>query len=210
MTDVSDAPKLSFDDRGLIAAVVQHSETGEVLMLAYMNLEAYQRTLRGPNVWFYSRSRDELWEKGATSRNYLRFVDAKIDCDGDAILVRALPAGPSCHTGRESCFYKDAVADIEHATRLGPGILDELADTIDSRAKEMPDGSYTAELLRSDITRVAQKVIEEAGETALAASTGASNVADELADLLYHCLVLLQASGVDLDDVWNALTDRRR
>ena len=210
MTNASDVPKLSFDDRGLIAAIVQHSETGEVLMLAYMNLEAYQRTLRGPNVWFYSRSRDELWEKGATSGNYLRFVDAKLDCDGDALLVRALPAGPSCHTGRVSCFYKDAATEAEHATRIGPGILAELAGVISSRAREMPDGSYTTDLLRSDITRVAQKVIEEAGETALAAATGAPNVADEMADLLYHCLVLMQAADVELDDVWNALTDRRR
>ena len=210
MTAPGESATLTFDDRGLLTAVVQHAETGEVLVVAHMNLEAYRRTLAGPNVWFYSRSRDELWEKGATSGNYLKFINATVDCDGDAILITALPAGPSCHTGAASCFHIDADADATHTARVGPGILTELASIIASRAREMPDGSYTAELLRGDVTRVAQKVIEEAGETALAASTGAPNVAEELADLLYHCLVLLRATDVDLDDVWRELGKRRR
>lgn len=210
MKDGESVPQLSYDDRGLVAAVVQHADTGEVLMLAYMNSEAYQRTLRGPNVWFYSRSREELWEKGATSGHYLKFVDAKIDCDGDAILVKALPAGPACHTGRESCFHVPASSDIAKSSRLGPGILIELASVVKRRSEEMPEGSYTTELLRGDITRIAQKVIEEAGETALAASAGADDVADEMADLLYHCLVLLRARDIELDEVWRALSDRRR
>lgn len=209
MTDGQPVPELTFDDKGLVTSVVQHAETGQVLMLAHMNLEAYLRTMRGPNVWFYSRSRDELWEKGATSGNYLRFVEAQIDCDGDAILVKALPAGPSCHTGSESCFHIPASADVNHASRFGPGILDELASVIKSRSQKMPEGSYTTELLRGDIARIAQKVIEEAGETALAASTGSPNIVDEMADLLYHCLVLLRARDIELDEVWRALADRR-
>ena len=210
MNTADDMPTLTFDDRGLLTAVVQDAETGEILVVAHMNLEAYRRTLNGPNVWFYSRSRDELWEKGATSGNFLKFVDAKVDCDGDAILITALPAGPSCHTGATSCFHIDAYADAMHTGRVGPGILTDLASVIASRALDMPDGSYTAELLRGEVSRVAQKVIEEAGETALAASTGAPNVAEELADLLYHCLVLLRAADVDLDEVWRELGKRRR
>ena len=210
MTADNNGPQLAFDDRGLITAIVQHAETSEVLMLAHMNLEAYRRTLAGPNVWFYSRSRDELWEKGATSGNYLRFVDAKLDCDGDAILITALPDGPSCHTGKTTCFHVNADATASSITRSGPGILTELESVIRQRARDLPDGSYTADLLRGEISRVAQKVIEEAGETALAASTGAPNVAEELADLLYHCLVLLRAADIDLDEVWRELAKRRR
>lgn len=209
MKDGQSAPELSFDDRGLVTAVVQHAHTGKVLMLAHMNIEAYDRTLRGPNVWFYSRSRDELWEKGATSGNYLKFVEAEIDCDGDAILVKALPDGPACHTGSESCFHIAASSDIPQTSRIGPGILTELASVIKHRSDEMPEGSYTTELLRGDIARIAQKVIEEAGETALAASTGADDVAEEMADLLYHCLVMLRARDIELDEVWRALSDRR-
>ena len=210
MTAVSNGPRLAFDDRGLITAIVQHAETGEVLMLAHMNLESYRRTLAGPNVWFYSRSRDELWEKGATSGNYLRFVDAKLDCDGDAILITALPDGPSCHTGESTCFHVDADATATGMTRAGPGILTELESIIRQRARDLPEGSYTADLLRGEISRVAQKVIEEAGETALAASTGGRNVPGELADLLYHCLVLLRAADIDLNEVWRELAKRRR
>ena len=210
MTSDSNVPLVTFDDRGLITAIVQHAETGEVLVLAHMNLEAYRRTLAGPNVWFYSRSRGELWEKGSSSGNFLKFVDAKLDCDGDAILITALPAGPSCHTGEPSCFYVDAEMGASHTTRLGPGVLTELASVIDQRARDLPAGSYTAELLRGDVSRVAQKVIEESGEAALAATTGAANLAEELADLLYHCLVLLRAADVDLDDVWRELAKRRQ
>ena len=210
MTVDGSSPRLTFDDRGLITAVVQHAETGEVLVLAHMNLEAYRRTLAGPNVWFYSRSRGELWEKGATSGNYLKVVDAKLDCDGDAILISALPAGPSCHTGEPACFHVDADVSVTHTTRVGPGVLTELASVVEQRAHDLPAGSYTADLLRGDVSRVAQKVIEEAGETALAAATGAPNVAEELADLLYHCLVLLRAADVDLDEVWRELATRRR
>lgn len=210
MTSDSNGPLVTFDDRGLITAVVQHAETGEVLVLAHMNLEAYRRTLVGPNVWFYSRSRGELWEKGSTSGNYLKFVDAKLDCDGDTILITALPAGPSCHTGEPACFHVDADVSATYTTRIGPGVLTELASVIQERARDLPAGSYTAELLRGDVSRVAQKVIEESGETALAAATGAPNVAEELADLLYHCLVLLRAAEVDLDEVWRELAKRRR
>ena len=209
MTDGKAEPVLTFDDRGLVTAVVQHAETGQVLVLAHMNLEAYQRTLRGPNVWFYSRSRDELWEKGATSGNYLKFVEAQIDCDGDAILVKALPDGPACHTGSRSCFHIPASYDIAQSSRIGPGVLTELASVIKGRSEAMPEGSYTTELLRGDVARIAQKVIEEAGETALAATTGADDVAEEMADLLYHCLVLLRARDIELDNVWRALSDRR-
>ena len=200
-----------FDDRGLLTAVVQDADTREILVVAYMNRDALARTIAGPNVWFYSRSRRELWEKGATSGNYLHVVDLRLDCDGDAILVTARPHGPTCHTGEPSCFHRAVDPDYTSVDRIGPGILTQLAELVATRAAELPEGSYTTSLFREGTSRIAQKVIEEAGEFALAAATdNRDDVADELADLLYHALVLLRAVDVEGDAVWRALTDRRR
>ncbi len=202
---------IQFDDRGLITAVVQHASTGDVLMVAYMNREAFAKTLAGPHVWFYSRSRGELWEKGATSGNYLKFGGLAIDCDGDALLVKAIPEGPACHTGEDSCFHSEIDKETSSKNRSGPGILQLLSELIHDRATSMPEGSYTTELLRQGVTRVAQKVIEEAGETGLAAAAGNSDeIAPEMADLLYHCLVLLESADVSVDEVWRELAKRRR
>ena len=202
---------IQFDDRGLIAAVVQDAATGDVLMVAHMNREALRRTIVGPHVWFYSRSRGELWEKGATSGNYLNVVDLSIDCDGDALLVKATPEGPACHTNEYSCFHREIHEDGETQNRLGPGILQLLSELIHERAVEMPEGSYTTKLLGDGAARIAQKVIEEAGETGLAAAVGNSDeIASEMADLLYHCLVLLESTDVPIDEVWKELAKRRR
>ena len=202
---------ITFDDRGLLTAVVQDICTSEVLMVAHMNREALKRTIAGPHVWFYSRTRKELWEKGSTSGDYLNIVDLKLDCDGDAVLVMAEPVGAACHTGEISCFHNSVDSNDETSNRVGPGILFELVDIIHQRAVEMPEGSYTVKQLAAGPSRIAQKVIEEAGETGLAAATGATEeVASEMADLIYNCVTLLESIGVPIEDVWEELARRRR
>jgi phosphoribosyl-ATP pyrophosphohydrolase/phosphoribosyl-AMP cyclohydrolase len=205
---------VKFDDRGLIPAVVQDASSGTVLTVAFMNEEALLRTLEGPDVWFYSRSRGGMWHKGETSGNYLKVREVLADCDGDAVLVKADPTGPACHTGQTSCFHNPIVgtggiASSERAT--GPGILAELAEIIERRKSDPPPGSYTARLFGEGTPRIAQKVVEEAGETAIAAVTEPKErLAAEMADVLYHALVLLSASGVPLDEVWKELARRRK
>lgn len=201
---------ITFDDRGLLTAVVQDACTKDVLMVAYMNREALKRTIAGPHVWFYSRSRKTLWEKGSTSGDFLDVVDLRLDCDGDALLVHAKPAGAACHTGKTSCFHVSLDQTIESTNRVGPGILHELAEVIRQRAVELPEGSYTAKLIEAGPSRIAQKVIEEAGETGLAAATGAKDeVPLEMADLIYNCLTLLESIGVSIEEVWAELARRR-
>ncbi|MBI4236122.1 MAG: bifunctional phosphoribosyl-AMP cyclohydrolase/phosphoribosyl-ATP diphosphatase HisIE [Chloroflexi bacterium] len=201
------------NEKGLVPAIAQDARTGQVLMLAYMDAEALRRTLETGQAWFYSRSRSELWHKGATSGHFLNVVEVRPDCDGDAILLRVEPTGPACHTGNDSCFYQEfdrAAWQAEGKAALS-SVLEELAEVVAQRRREMPAGSYTADLFRAGTERIAQKVIEEAGETALAAVAGApERVRAEAADLLYHTLVLLEAAGVTLDDVAGELEKRRR
>jgi phosphoribosyl-ATP pyrophosphohydrolase/phosphoribosyl-AMP cyclohydrolase len=206
---------IQFDDRGLLAAIVQDADSGRILMHAYMNEEALKKTLEGPDAWFYSRSRQELWHKGETSGNFLKVVEVQQDCDGDAIVVRANPVGPACHTGAESCF-DTAVLDTAlleadgSAEKLGPGVLQELLDVINQRVSEKPEGSYTVELMESGTGRIAQKIVEEAGETAIASvSQTQDDVANEMGDLLYHCMVLLASLEMPADKVWEVLAERR-
>ena len=205
---------VKFDDRGLIPAVVQDAKTGRVLTVAYMNEEALRRTLEGPDTWFYSRSRKGLWHKGETSGNFLRVQEVITDCDSDAVLVKVEPTGPACHTGKETCFHNpvggaDELAGSERAA--GPGVMAALADVIESRQTNPPPGSYTARLIEEGVPRVAQKVIEEAGEAAIAALTEPKKrLAAETADVFYHALVLLAAAGVSLEDVWRELERRRK
>ncbi|MBT4125911.1 MAG: bifunctional phosphoribosyl-AMP cyclohydrolase/phosphoribosyl-ATP diphosphatase HisIE [Chloroflexi bacterium] len=206
---------IQFDDRGLLAAIVQDADSGRVLMHAYMNEEALKRTLEGPDAWFYSRSRQELWHKGATSGNFLKVVEVQQDCDGDAIVVRVNPVGAACHTGSESCFdsgvLDTALLEADgSAAKLGPGVLQELLDVITQRVAEKPEGSYTVELIKEGPGRVAQKVVEEAGETAIASVSQTHNdVANEMGDLLYHCMVLLASLEMPADEVWEVLAKRR-
>ena len=209
------AATLTFDDRGLIPAIVRDVRDGRVLTLAYMNAEALRLTVEGPDVWFYSRSREELWHKGETSGNYLRVRPVSLDCDGDAVVVEAEPAGPVCHTGEDSCFHialgVDELAQAESVQRLGPGELARLFAVIEDRKSNPPSGSYTAELFKDGVDRIAQKVVEEAGETAIAAATGdTESLPGEVADLLYHSLVLLAATGVQPEAVYQVLRDRRK
>ena len=201
---------IKLDGRGLVPAIVQNAESGQVLMLGYMNPASIKRTVEGGQVWFYSRSREDLWQKGETSGNYLNFREARVDCDGDTLLLKVDPVGPTCHTGNQSCFFEPLAHEpaYQHEQK-GSGILEELFATIQQRKSDRPEGSYTVKLLDSGVTRVAQKVIEEAGESALAAATGAKEeLAAELADLLYHTLVMLAASDMGPEQVWEELRAR--
>ena len=202
---------LKLDDRGLIPAVVQHVETKDVLMLAYMNRDSILKTLETGDVWFFSRSRNELWHKGETSGNYLRYRSGIIDCDGDTILIQALPEGPACHTGSDSCFQSDLSNSTEYVSqKSGTKIFRDLFDVIQERKESPITSSYTTSLLEGDINRIAQKVVEEAGEAALAGATGRpKEFTEEMGDLVYHAFVLMVANGVTLEDVGTILQGRR-
>lgn len=189
---------------GLLPAVVQHACSGKVLMLGYMNAEALERTLTERRVTFYSRSRQRLWTKGQSSGNFLSLVDLAPDCDSDALLVQAEPAGPTCHKGTESCF---AGAGRTSAESLA--FLSTLEEIIARRIEDRPDGSYTARLYGEGPGRIAQKLGEEGVELALAAvSRDDDAVLAESADLLYHLLLLLKSRGLSLARAVAELTSR--
>ena len=203
---------IKLNEQGLVPAIAQDADTGQVLMLGYMNPGSLKRTVDGVQVWFYSRSREDLWHKGEISGNYLNLKEAWLDCDGDTLLLKVKPDGPACHTGETSCFYTplDGVPEEYEATETGPGILSELFAVIQDRQRDPPEGSYTAKLLQAGMGRIAQKVIEESGETAIAAmQEDQEGLPKEVADLLYHTLVLLAASGVTPNQVWEELRNRR-
>ena len=196
---------LVYDERGLVPCVVQDWSTGEVLTLAYMNELALQRTRATGELHLWSRSRQELWRKGATSGNTQAVRALRVDCDGDALLALVEPAGPACHTGERTCFHRgelDAGAPCE--------TLPALERTLRERASERPAGSYTVELL-DDPGRIGEKVMEEAEEVARAAREETDlRVEEESADLLYHLLVLLHSRGRSLSDAERVLDARRR
>ena len=204
---------IKLDKQGLVPAIAQDINTGQVLMLGYMNPGSLKRTIEGVQVWFYSRSREDLWHKGEVSGHYLNLKEAWVDCDGDALLLKVAPDGPACHTGNTSCFFRPLEGMPESFVHSDPGsgILDELFAVIQARKKDMPEGSYTVDLLKEGVGRIAQKVVEEAGETAIAAAQGRKeDLPSEVADLLYHALVLMAASGVTPQQVWDVLEERRR
>jgi phosphoribosyl-ATP pyrophosphohydrolase/phosphoribosyl-AMP cyclohydrolase len=199
---------IRYNERGLIPVVVQDASTGEVLMLAYANEEAVTKTLETGEAHYHSRSRDELWRKGATSGNTQRVVEVRLDCDGDALLYRVEPRGPACHTGEHSCFFTPLAASGRDVPNLGR-TLTRLAGTIAERHREMPEDSYTAKLIGLGTERVAQKVGEEAVEVVIAALRG-EKLTEESADLLYHLLVLLEERGVSSEEVAKVLDERHR
>ena len=205
--------EIKLNEQGLVPAIAQDANTGQVLMLGYMNPGSLKRTVEGIQVWFYSRSREDLWHKGEVSGNYLNLRELYVDCDADTILLKVEPDGPACHTGNTSCFFTslDGMPESFQQVEPGSGVLDEIFALIQDRKHDMPEGSYTARLFEGGIGRIAQKVIEEAGETAIAATQGETeNLPGEVADLLYHTLVLLSASGVSPRQVWEELRERRR
>ena len=201
---------IRFDERGLVPVIAQDATTSAVLTLAYANREAVEKTLASGEAHYYSRSRDELWRKGATSGNTQKVVEVRLDCDGDALLYRVEPRGPACHTGEESCFFTTVdgtgIEADDGARDLGI-MVKSLTGTIAQRHREMPEGSYTARLLGGGTERVAQKVGEEAVEVVVAALTN-ERLAEEAADLVYHLLVLLEERGVGTDEVAEVLRDR--
>ena len=198
-----------FDANGLVPGIVQDARTGRVLMIAYLNEESLGLTRETGEVHFWSRSRQEIWRKGATSGNTLTVIEMSMDCDADALLIQAIPAGPSCHTGAESCF--DTPEIVQES--LVPA---ELWPVIAARAADRPEGSYTAALLGGGVDAVGRKLTEEATEVLLAAKdhaagTGSGDrVTEEAADLVYHLLVLLAERGLAPNDVATVLRERSR
>lgn len=200
---------MQFDNQGLIPAIVQHARSGEVLMLGYMNEAALRQTIESELVTFWSRSRQSLWQKGETSGNLLRLVELRQDCDGDALLVLAEPAGPTCHTGQPSCFHRRLDGEIVQERVPASGMLTELSDIIARRAAERPEGSYVVKLLDGGVDRIGKKIGEEAAEVIIAAKNdSAPELTWELADLLFHSMLLLARQGVPIEAIWAEL--RRR
>ncbi len=203
--------KVKLNEQGLLPAIAQDANTGQVLMMGYMNPGSLKRTVEGIQVWFYSRSREDLWHKGEISGNYLNLKEAWLDCDSDTILLKVDPDGPACHTGETSCFFNllEGLPEEYETTETGPSVLGELYAVIQDRQREMPEGSYTTKLLEQGVARIAQKVIEEAGETAIAGATNdTEGLPGEVADMLYHTLVLMAATGVKPQQVWDVLRER--
>ena len=198
-----DIQSLKFDERGLIPAIVQDARTREVLTLAYMNAESLARTIETRETWFWSRSRNELWHKGETSGNTQTVVSMHSDCDNDALVVLVNPAGPACHTGARSCFDSTPTEDLGM-------LLDNLYQLIESRERERPEGSYTTYLFSSGLDKILKKVGEESAETIIAAKNeDGARLTAEVADLVYHLLVLLVARGVSLNEIRDELATRR-
>jgi len=197
--------EISFDERGLVPVVVQDEASAEVLMLAYANAKALELTLETGEMHFFSRSRDEIWRKGETSGMTMAVRQLRYDCDGDAVLAIVAPAGPACHTGERTCFYRELGGD---PARVVHEALPALQRTLESRRAERPAGSYTVELLDNP-TLVGEKVEEEAEEVVRAAREETDErVAEEAADVLYHLWVLLAARGVPPAAVFEVLNAR--
>ena len=187
---------------GLVPAIIQDADTKTVLMLGYMNQEAYEKTLSTGLVTFYSRSRQCLWTKGETSNNFLHLVDIKVDCDNDTLLVKVHPDGPTCHKGTDTCWGEE-----NEASPLL--FLSELSNFIEKRHQEMPEGSYTTSLFRDGLNRMAQKVGEEALELVIEATNGTNErLVYEGSDMLYHLIVLLTHKGLRIEDMAAELRER--
>ncbi|MFT9598640.1 bifunctional phosphoribosyl-AMP cyclohydrolase/phosphoribosyl-ATP diphosphatase HisIE [Mesobacillus sp.] len=218
--------ELKFDDNGLITAVVQDAATLEVLTVAYMNKESLDKSLETRETWFYSRSRQELWHKGATSGNTQKIVEMKYDCDGDALVVLVKPAGPACHTGAVSCFSENLLENLadscssenqmarstdQLASLSDFTVMLELEKTIREREQEMPEGAYTTYLFEKGVDKILKKVGEEASEVIIAAKNrDPEELKWEAADLLYHLMVLLQEQKLPLKEVLSVLNKRKK
>lgn len=214
---MSDTSGINFGESGLLPCIVQDRASGAVLTLAYMNADSLARTRETGETWFFSRSRGELWHKGETSGNTQRVVELRYDCDADALLAIVEPAGPGCHTGEFSCFYRalgegdvaagegEAGAASARQSFEAPG---ELQRTLDARREAMPEGSYTTTLL-NDPGLIAEKVLEEAEEVTRAAREETDErVAEEAADVIYHMAVLMTSRGLRLQDAFDVLNNR--
>ncbi|MGJ7920214.1 bifunctional phosphoribosyl-AMP cyclohydrolase/phosphoribosyl-ATP diphosphatase HisIE [Neobacillus sp. LXY-4] len=206
--------EIKFDEKGLVAAIVQDIATKEVLTLAYMNKESLEKSLETGETWFYSRSRAELWHKGATSGNTQRIVEIKYDCDKDALLVLVVPAGPACHHGTVSCFVEslytaEAAGDISSLSDYE--ILLKLEKVIKDREEKMPEGAYTTYLFEKGVDKILKKVGEEAAEVIIAAKNRShEELKWEASDLLYHLLVLLREQKLPFAEILKVLETRHK
>lgn len=205
--------QLKFDENGLIPAIVQDAVSKTVLTLAYMNRESLQKSLETKETWLWSRSRQELWHKGATSGNTQRIVSMKADCDGDSLVVQVVPNGPACHTGAYSCFAGKMLPEEETTEKSGSdryAILGELEQLIAEREAERPEGSYTTYLFEKGVDKILKKVGEEAAEVIIAAKNrDPQELRYEASDLIFHLLVLLREQKLPLDEVLSELERRR-
>ena len=195
---------INFEKMGdLVPAIVQDNVTRKVLMLGFMNKEAYDKTVETGKVTFWSRTRNCLWTKGETSGNFLNVKDILLDCDKDTLLIKARPDGPVCHTGADTCWNEENSIDLN--------FLSYLQDFIDRRYKEMPEGSYTTSLFKSGVNRMAQKVGEEAVETVIEATNGTDDrLIYEASDLIYHLIVLLTSKGHRIEELAAELVKRHK
>ncbi|MEV5039281.1 bifunctional phosphoribosyl-AMP cyclohydrolase/phosphoribosyl-ATP pyrophosphatase [Bacillus sp. AFS026049] len=202
---------IKYDEKGLVPAIIQDAGTGEVLTLAYMNQESLQLSIEKGETVFFSRSRNELWHKGATSGNIQKITEMKYDCDQDALVVRVVPAGPACHTGATSCFSETIYQNGEagQGVKANVTFLTELERLIEKRKAEMPEGSYTTYLFDKGVDKILKKVGEEAAEVIIAAKNrDAEELSMESADLLYHLFVLLQEQELPFQAVLDVLKAR--
>ncbi|MCD8048754.1 MAG: bifunctional phosphoribosyl-AMP cyclohydrolase/phosphoribosyl-ATP diphosphatase HisIE [Clostridia bacterium] len=204
---------VKFDEKGLVPCVVQDASSGEILMLAYMNRESLEKTIETKTSWFYSRSRQKLWNKGETSGNFQHVKDILLDCDGDSIVLKVTPQGPACHTGHKTCFYrKYDNGELVSAESDKPDylILNELCDVVRDRMENPKEDSYTNYLLDCGIDKILKKVGEECSETIIAAKNADKDeISLETSDLLYHLVVMLVERGMDISDVYKQLRSRR-
>lgn len=220
MTEISQSEiisRIKWDDAGLVPAVVQDVQSKEVLMLAYMNKESLQLSVESGVTWFWSRSRNELWNKGATSGHTQRIVSMAYDCDGDTLLVKVEQKGPACHTGRYSCFFNpvevngNAPASSEAASASADrfATLGQLESIIAERYAERPEGSYTSYLFDKGVDKILKKVGEEASEVIIASKNQDNDeLRSEVGDLIFHLMVLLRERGLPLDDVISEINSR--
>ncbi|KPB05829.1 phosphoribosyl-ATP pyrophosphatase [Bacillus sp. CHD6a] len=207
---------VKFDEKGLVPAIVQNASTKEVLTLAYMNGESLVKTVESRETWFWSRSRGELWHKGATSGNTQRVIEMRYDCDQDAVLVLVEPNGPACHKGEETCFHEvvlggesDAAGELGVSDTGTTSILSRLESVIASRAVDKPEGSYTTYLFEEGVDKILKKVGEEAAEVIIAAKNrDRGELTWEVADLFFHVMVLLREQDVSLEEVLTVLEER--
>lgn len=200
--------RLKYDQDGLVPVIIQDSETKQVLTLAYANQEAIEKTMENGETWLYSRSRQELWNKGATSGNTQKVISVQVDCDADAVIYEVIPNGPACHTGAKSCFSETIYGESKDSAG---DMLEELKVLIRNRQSEMPEGAYTTYLFEEGVDKICKKVGEEAAEVIIAAKNrDAEELSMETADLFYHVMVLLQEQGVDLDEVMAVLKERHQ
>lgn len=200
---------LKFDEKGLIPAIVQDRATGRVLMMAYMNKEALEKTVQTGTSWFFSRSRSRLWNKGETSGNVQRVVGISVDCDMDTLLLLVDQQGAACHTGNRSCFYRGLDGSECDAWPETAGVLDRLYNVVLDRRKNPREGSYTNYLLEKGLDKTLKKVGEEAAEVIIGAKNpGKQETVYEIADLLYHITVLMLQKGIEYHEVYSELVSR--